>query len=215
MRWSFGFLWAAALIAIVSGQAVTTSYHDAETGFTFSQHLAEYTLSQSITFRIAVPSPVQANTPYDAVIQVVAPVDVGWTGLAWGSSMIYDPLTVFWANGNNVVLSSRYTSSHVMPLPFAGASYEVFRVGTHVNGTAWQYTAKCTGCTTFLGNGNRTEYLSPVGTNNFAFAYASSRPSSPSSNTSSFSVHDVTAYWGHDFSLGTNTNFDSLVTKNL
>jgi hypothetical protein len=85
-------------------------YHDAETGFTFSQYNAQYSLDHSIAFRIAVPSPVLANSTYDAVIQVVAPVDVGWAGLAWGGNMLSNPLSVSWANGNNVVLSSRYAT---------------------------------------------------------------------------------------------------------
>lgn len=86
---------------------VTTVYHDAETGFTFSEYAAQYTLGRTIKFRIAVPSPVSSDSPYDAVLQVVAPVDVGWTGLAWGGRMLGNPLTVSWSNGNSVLLSSR------------------------------------------------------------------------------------------------------------
>jgi hypothetical protein len=70
----------------------------------------EYTLSGSISYRIAIPSPVSPGTPYDLVLQVVAPNDVGWAGISWGGSMLASPLTVAWANyGNGVTVSSRYT----------------------------------------------------------------------------------------------------------
>lgn len=86
-------------------------YHDAETGFTFSQYNAAYSIGHSLAIRIAVPSPVTSGSAYDAVLQVVAPKDVaGWTGLAWGGQMLYNPLTVFWVNGNTPVVSSRYAT---------------------------------------------------------------------------------------------------------
>lgn len=96
---------------VPSSQAADSSvYHDAETGFTFSQYNAQYAIGRTIAFRIALPSPIPANSAYDAVIQVVAPVDVGWTGLAWGGTMVYNPLSVSWANGNSAVVSSRYAT---------------------------------------------------------------------------------------------------------
>ena len=66
--------------------------------------------AKSISFRIAVPSPIPVNSAYDVVIQVVAPVDVGWTGLAWGGGMLQDPLAVSWQSGATVVVSSRYAT---------------------------------------------------------------------------------------------------------
>jgi hypothetical protein len=99
-------------LASASTQANTVSvYNDPETGFTFSQYQATYSLSgKSITVRVAVPSDAQPNTPYDAVVQIVAPSEVGWMGLAWGGSMTYNPLTVSWMNGNSPVISSRYAT---------------------------------------------------------------------------------------------------------
>jgi hypothetical protein len=54
---------------LVSGvhPADSTVYHDTETGFAFSQYLAEYTTGSSIAFRIALPSPV-INSTYDPVL---------------------------------------------------------------------------------------------------------------------------------------------------
>ena len=58
-------------------------------------------------YRIAVPQPAN-GTNYDIVLQVVAPKDVGWAGLAWGGSMLDCPLTVAWVNGQTQMISSRY-----------------------------------------------------------------------------------------------------------
>lgn len=86
-------------------------YNDPETGFTFAQYQATYSLGgKYITFRIAVPGDAIQGTAYDTVLQVVAPNDVGWVGLAWGGSMTYNPLTVSWSNNGNAVLSSRYAT---------------------------------------------------------------------------------------------------------
>lgn len=88
-----------------------TVYNDPQTGFTFSQYQAAYSLAgKYITFRIAVPSDAQRDAPFDAVVQIVSPSDVGWLGLAWGGGMTYNPLTVSWENGNTAVISSRYAT---------------------------------------------------------------------------------------------------------
>ncbi len=56
---------------------------------------------------MALPDKVAAATPFDVVVQIAAPLSVGWAGLAWGGSMTYNPLTIVWANGKTPVLSSR------------------------------------------------------------------------------------------------------------
>ncbi|EDU50215.1 conserved hypothetical protein [Pyrenophora tritici-repentis Pt-1C-BFP] len=89
----------------------STSYHDTETGFTFSETKAAATLTSNIVYRIAQPANVPANTPYDIVLQVVAPISLGWVGLAWGGGMIRNPLTVGYPNGNKAsTVSSRWAT---------------------------------------------------------------------------------------------------------
>jgi hypothetical protein len=56
--------------------------------------------------------------------------------------------------------------------------------------------------------------LNPKGSNRLAFAYSAAKPSSPSSNSSSFPIHDVHNYWSHDFSQGSNADFANLLKKN-
>ncbi|TPX12469.1 uncharacterized protein E0L32_006881 [Thyridium curvatum] len=217
MKLASGLAWAAALLGSATGVTAADSvvYQDYETGFTFSQYSAKYTLQQSMVFRTAIPSSAQQGQAYDIVIQIVAPRNVGWAGLAWGGSMTNNPLTVFWLNGQTGVVASRWATGHTTPSTYSGATYQVFKAGTHANNTHWQVTAKCTGCTSFSSSsGGRTTTLNPKGSNRLAFAYSSGRPSNPSSPTSSFPIHDVTNYWQQDFSSGSNPSFDSLVAKN-
>ncbi|KAF2196778.1 CBD9-like protein [Delitschia confertaspora ATCC 74209] len=216
MRLISGTTAVAALMALVPETLAADSavFRDSETGFTFSQYSAPYKIGKTIAFRVAVPSGATPGQPYDAVIQVAAPNDVGWCGLAWGGRMTNDPLTVAWANGQSAVVSSRFTTQHSFPQPYTGASYEVFRTGTKSNSTHWQYTALCRGCTSFPASSSRNTTLNPNGANTFAFAYASGKPSNPSSNTSSFPVHDSYNYWSHDFASAANPDFVSLVARN-
>ena len=91
-------------------EARAVTYVDQETGFTFSETKAAATLSANIVYRIATPANVPAGQAYDVVIQVVAPNSVGWAGLAWGGSMIRNPLTVSYANGQKPTVSSRWAT---------------------------------------------------------------------------------------------------------
>lgn len=101
-----------------------------------------------------------------------------------------------------------------MPTAYTGETLQVLKTGTKVNATHWQVTVKCTGCTTWKTSSGSTTNLNPSGSNRLAYAYASTAPSTPSSNTSSFGVHDNFGYWNQDFSQGQNADFQALVSKN-
>lgn len=231
-------LWLGCLTDLTASAADTTVYKDAETGFTFSQYSAAYSLAgKYITYRIAVPSNATSAEVYDTVVQVVCPNDVGWLGLAWGGSMLNNPLLVAWSSNGKPIVSSRFTQyvesqvdhtslesplllttgphrNRNMPQTYSGTQYQIFKTGTKSNSTHWQFTAKCNGCTTYRLSSGSTKVLNPKGSNHLAFAYAASKPANPSSNSSSFQVHDVYNYWSHDFSQGENSAFTTLVAKN-
>ena len=59
-----------------------------------------------ITWRIAIPN--VAEGPFDILLQVVAPKTVGWAGIAWGGGMLYNPISLGWANENNTLASGRF-----------------------------------------------------------------------------------------------------------
>ncbi|GAP93364.2 putative cbd9-like protein [Rosellinia necatrix] len=92
-----------SLVPLVSAQSDSTAFLDADTGITFQSA----TNSEGVTYRLALPADASAEKPYDVIIQVVAPLEMGWVAWAWGGSMTYNPLTVVWADGENPVHSSR------------------------------------------------------------------------------------------------------------
>lgn len=97
-----------------------------------------------------------------------------------------------------------------------GATYTILEQGTFVNSTHWQYTAHCVGCSSWIDPiVNVTTYLDAAGPNNLAFALSLTVVNNPASNTSSFTEHDVTGSWTHDFSQSVEENFDSLLKANL
>lgn len=67
---------------------------------------SEYVTSEKIAFRVAIPDTATAGS-FDALLQIVAPKAVGWAGLAWGGSMVNNPLAVAWATATTGVVSSR------------------------------------------------------------------------------------------------------------
>lgn len=69
---------------------------------------AGLTNDDGITLRVMVPQGTPA--PYDILFQVVAPVSVGWAGIAWGGGMTDNPLAVSWANGNSAMTSSHWAT---------------------------------------------------------------------------------------------------------
>ncbi|GAP91573.1 putative cbd9-like protein [Rosellinia necatrix] len=213
MRWNLGLAYVAALLGCASeGLAADTSVvRDGETGFTFAEYRASFVIGQYITFRVAVPTPAPAN--YDIVFQIISPMAVGWTGLSWGASMINCPLTIGWASGSSLVGSVRRTNVRTAPQLYDGAKLQVLKTGTKVNGTHWQITAKCSGCSSFTSTGSNVKTLNPNGSNRLAFAYSKTRPSSASS-AAMITVHDTFSYWDHDFATAGNIDFDQLVVRN-
>lgn len=103
-----------SLVNIYGGYLFTVSevsadiFRDPDTGFSFSQKDVPITTNNDyITFRIAIPSPAPAGQPYDTVLQIVAPVVANWVGVAWGASMLNNPLLLGWPNGASGVVSMR------------------------------------------------------------------------------------------------------------
>jgi hypothetical protein len=86
------------------------AYVDQETGFTFSEYLVPFSLSQNLVFRVATPASAQQGSPFDIVLQIVAPSNTGWAAVAWGGSMVKNPITVGWPNGQSVTISSRWAT---------------------------------------------------------------------------------------------------------
>lgn len=83
--------------------SATSKYCDAASTICYS----EFTSTNNIAYRIAIPDTATASAPFDVLLQIVAPKATGWAAIAWGGQMAYNPLTVAWPNGASVVVSSR------------------------------------------------------------------------------------------------------------
>ncbi|KAI5807815.1 hypothetical protein DFH27DRAFT_607496 [Peziza echinospora] len=196
----------AVLASTVVGQLESTRYCSPETGICYSS----YANDVGITYRVALPT---ASNSSDALFQIVAPIDYGWAALSWDGHMAYNPLTVAWRDGDNVIVSSRMATYWIPPDPYDGAVY-TFLKDTGVNETHWTLSARCQGCT-------RWEDLDgPVNIEGeaekvMAYAYSANPVYEPSSNTSSFDVHDHFGHWTHDFAGAKNSSFLTWVNANL
>lgn len=92
------------IAAPVTAATAAAQYCD-ETGVCYS----EVTVGVApITWRIAIPAVEQG--PFDVLLQVIAPKSVGWAGLAWGGGMLYNPISLAWANGNSTIGSARFAA---------------------------------------------------------------------------------------------------------
>ncbi|KAF2275956.1 CBD9-like protein [Westerdykella ornata] len=199
-------VWAGALVGSV--------VFDSETGFTFSEFKVAYSLTANIAFRVAVPAAAQSGQPYDVVYQVVVPNQVGWAGIAFGGSMTYNPLLVGWANGQQTQTSTRWATAHSQPTIYNQATLQKLTTGNRVNGTHWQFTGKCTGCTSWANRSGGKTTLNPKGTNRLALVISNSKPQQPSNPSSNLVMHENPIYWSQSFTEGSNANFDELVRKN-
>jgi len=197
----------------LSLESRAVSVVDSETGFTFSETKAAASLSSNIVFRIATPANVPANQAYNVVLQIIAPNSLGWVGLAWGGSMVKNPLTVAYPNGQKATVSSRWATGHNTPSSYSGATYTPLKSGNKSNSTHWQLTVLCKGCTTYAGTSGQVR-IDPSSSKRLGYACAAAKVSNSGSNTSTIPVHDVYNYATHDFPTGANSNFAALLQKN-
>ncbi|KAK0709205.1 hypothetical protein B0T26DRAFT_653749 [Lasiosphaeria miniovina] len=200
----------AALLGLAPRQFEPDSVQlfDSVTGLNYSS----YTNDRHITYRVAIPDPLPGNLEYDTVLQVIAPIDVGWAGLAWGGAMTYNPLAIVWANGtNNVVVASRIAYGYYSPPAYPQANYTVLKTGTHINATHWQVTAKCSGCSKWGDDDIGFTELDPQYQVTFGFAYGNNPVDTPSSIASTFGIHDSIGHPVYDLQVAKNAGFTAKV----
>ena len=110
-------LLALALGLGTSGASAQAQFCDPELADLCFQ---ESTTTSGVTYRFAIPPSAAEGFP--AILQIVAPLEVGWAGLAWASSMTNGPLTMAWANAENVTISPR-KAEYVVFLSVFDSSY--------------------------------------------------------------------------------------------
>ncbi|KAK1659141.1 carbohydrate-binding cytochrome b562 [Colletotrichum godetiae] len=127
--------------------------------------------------------------------------------------MTYNPLTVVWANGNDVVVSSRMAFGYFTPPPYEDAEYTILP-GTVVNDTHYSVTALCRGCTYWAPYGNDPTSLDPNGENYLAFASSGVPVGDPAANDTTFGIHERVGHWVHNFQPAQTIDFDSWAEGN-
>lgn len=192
-----------------TASAQSTNFCDPLTSICYQS----YTTPEGISFRVALPQVTAA--PFDLIIQIVAPIAEKWVGLCFGGRMTFNPLAVAWPNGASALGSPRMATGYAVPLSYAGATFTPLR-GTGANSTSWTWTARCQGCSSWLGSdGTFDEKLDPTGTHVFAFAHSKSPVLEPSNPNTLFNVHDGFGFWPHDLAAARSSSFNTWVTNNI
>ncbi|TAQ88464.1 hypothetical protein B7494_g3247, partial [Chlorociboria aeruginascens] len=169
--------------------------------------------TSGISIRIALPDVTEA--PFDAILQIVADVSNQWVGMAWAGQMTYNPLVVGWPNGNSMVVSSRYATGYSLPSPYTDAYYIPLK-GTGVNSTSWTLTLLCKNFSTYQDVNLNNATIDPTETSHqLAYSQSDEAVTTPSSNTSTFRVHDSTGTWYHNLAAARNSLFDTWVADNM
>ncbi|KAI0189903.1 iron reductase domain protein [Astrocystis sublimbata] len=168
----------------LASTARTSQYCDPVTSVCY-----EETKAGDLYVRMALPAVEQA--PFDVLVQIVAPTaTAGWAAVAWGGKMTKNPITLAWPNGDSTIVSSRWTDNHVLPEPYAGATYRVLR-GSTVNATHWTLTTLCSGCSNWPASSDETTLNPKNESAKFAYALSPTPPAQPADNTSSITKHTV------------------------
>ncbi|KAJ8121636.1 hypothetical protein ONZ43_g1962 [Nemania bipapillata] len=209
MKWTSSLAGLLGLFTLASAQSDSESVVDVDTGITFQSS----TNSEGVTYRLALPADASADKPYDAIIQIVAPIEMGWVAWAWGGGMTYNPLTVVWANGDSAMYSSRQALGYYTPIVYEDAKYTVLK-GTSTNSTHFKFTALCSGCASWPDFDGNPSTLDGAGQANFAYAYSTTPVDEPTNSETTFSIHDSVGHWTHDLGASRSDKFTSWVAAN-
>jgi glucose/arabinose dehydrogenase len=200
MRSSTANMGLAALAGTALAQTGPGSYCD-DLGRCFQS----FTNDAGITYGFAIPETTAA--PFRTIIQVTAPVSIGWAGLGWGGGMTYNPLTVAWSNGDSVIVSPRVAVGYNQPQLYGETTYTLLD-GSYTNETHWVATAVCEGCSDWSDLGTTPSTLDPTGANPFVYAFSTEPVDEPNDVGSAFSIHDNVGLWDQDLSTAQSPDFE-------
>ncbi|KAI0406938.1 iron reductase domain protein [Xylaria palmicola] len=165
----------------------------------------------AISYRLAIPN--VTATPFDLLLQIVAPRTAQWAGIAFGGHMINNTIAMAWANGNTSVISSRWATVHEIPEAYEGAEYTVLK-GSVANDTHWTVTALCKGCSSWVHDGGSKTVLDPTSSSiNLAWAASPYPVGDPADNYTMMSIHSEHGTFNLDLAAARTDKFDSYVSS--
>lgn len=202
----------AAGIAGLTGSALaqdSVPVTDAETGITFQA----FTNPEGVSYGIALPANASAAGGYDIILQVTAPIEIGWTGIAWGGAMVYNPLSIVWPNGESVVASPRMAYGYYQPEIYEGGTLTLLK-GSGANATHYKVTVLAQGFSSWTDFDGNVAHLDGSAQVRFAYAFSTTPVEDPASVESAFSIHDSVGRWVHDLAAARSAEFPNWVADN-
>jgi len=151
------------------------------------------------------------DTSTEYIVQMVAPVTYGYTGVSMGGTMANSLLFVMWPYDNEIVFSTRWSSGYVQPTVYSGPTITMLK-GSIVNSTHIAATFRCQNCTVWeggsLGSGNTTafELIAYV-------AQTTTEVDTPSDPASTFIEHDQFDFFGADLSTAHSSSYNSYISN--
>ncbi|RYO83392.1 hypothetical protein DL766_010616 [Monosporascus sp. MC13-8B] len=182
---------------------------DTETGITFQA----FTNPEGVSYGIALPANASAAGGYDIILQVTAPVEVGWAGIAWGGAMVYNPLSVVWPNGEGVVASPRMAYGYYQPEIYEEGTLTLLK-GSGANATHFKVTALARGFSTWTDFDGNVAHLDGSAQVRLAYALSRTPVDDPASAESDFTIHDSVGRWVHDLAAARSAEFPKWVADN-
>nr|Q01738.1 RecName: Full=Cellobiose dehydrogenase; Short=CDH; AltName: Full=Cellobiose-quinone oxidoreductase; Flags: Precursor [Phanerodontia chrysosporium]AAB61455.1 cellobiose dehydrogenase [Phanerodontia chrysosporium]AAB92262.1 cellobiose dehydrogenase [Phanerodontia chrysosporium]AAC49277.1 cellobiose dehydrogenase [Phanerodontia chrysosporium] len=137
--------------------------------------------------------------------EVVAPIASKWIGIALGGAMNNDLLLVAWANGNQIVSSTRWATGYVQPTAYTGTATLTTLPETTINSTHWKWVFRCQGCTEWNNGGGIDVTSQGV----LAWAFSNVAVDDPSDPQSTFSEHTDFGFFGIDYSTAHSANYQN------
>ncbi|KFA60619.1 hypothetical protein S40285_07941 [Stachybotrys chlorohalonatus IBT 40285] len=191
---------AAALFATASAQT-TVEYCDE-----LSRCFAAHVNAEGIVYGFAIPEATAA--PFDLILQITAPIEIAWAGVAFGPRMTNVPLIITWPYEETTVATSRVAYSYTLPSENENAPLRVLD-GSYVNATHWVSTLHCTGCSSWADIiPEPPNSLDPTAPNYFGFVHSTVPVDTPEDPGTTFGIHDVSLINGVDFSLAQSEEFE-------
>uniref|UniRef100_UPI0012FE7E2C Cellobiose dehydrogenase n=1 Tax=Phanerodontia chrysosporium TaxID=2822231 RepID=UPI0012FE7E2C len=137
--------------------------------------------------------------------EVVAPIASKWIGIALGGAHNNDLLLVAWANGNQIVSSTRWATGYVQPTAYTGTATLTTLPETTINSTHWKWVFRCQGCTEWNNGGGIDVTSQGV----LAWAFSNVAVDDPSDPQSTFSEHTDFGFFGIDYSTAHSANYQN------
>ncbi|KAJ7472253.1 cellobiose dehydrogenase [Mycena galericulata] len=123
-------------------------YTDPENGITFWGFTD---VVHNVTYGYVFPPLATSGpNPDEYIAELVVPVVNQWVGFAMSGSMIDSLLIAAWPNNGEIVFTTRYATSNVLPDVYPGPTITTLP-STTINSTHWKWVFRCQNCTSWLG----------------------------------------------------------------